>query len=35
MPTFTDDEVKRSIQDEVGSKPAWAAEAFNDLDEVV
>ena len=35
MLTFTDDEFKRSIQDEVGSKPAWAAEAFSDLDEDV
>jgi carbonic anhydrase len=35
MLTFTDDEFKRSIQDEVGIKPAWAAEAFSDLDEDV
>ena len=35
MLTFTDDEFKRSIQDETGLKPAWAAEAFSDLDEDV
>jgi carbonic anhydrase len=35
MLTFTDDEFKRSIQDEVGIKPEWAAEAFNDIDEDV
>ncbi|MFT7838408.1 carbonic anhydrase [Saccharothrix sp. BKS2] len=35
MLTFTDDGFKRSIQDEVGVKPAWAAEAFADLDEDV
>ena len=35
MLTFTDDEFKRSIQDDVGIKPEWAAEAFNDLDEDV
>ena len=32
MLTFTDDEFKQSIQKEVGVKPAWAAEAFGDLD---
>lgn len=32
MLTFSDDEFKRSIQDETGIKPAWAAEAFEDLD---
>jgi len=36
----TDDEIrslaiKRSIQDETGFKPQWAAEAFTDLDEDV
>ncbi|HEV7807314.1 MAG TPA: redoxin domain-containing protein [Solirubrobacteraceae bacterium] len=31
MLTFTDDEFKRSIQDEVGIKPKWPAEAFTDL----
>ena len=28
MLTFTDDQFKRQIQDEVGIKPEWAAEAF-------
>ena len=32
MPTFTDDGFKQSVQDEVGGKPAWAAESFTDLD---
>lgn len=32
MLTFTDDEFKKSIQDEVGIKPGWAAESFNDLE---
>ena len=32
MLTFTDDGFKKSIQDEVGVKPPWAAEAFDDLD---
>jgi carbonic anhydrase len=32
MLTFTDDEFKKSIQDEVGQKPEWAAEAFDDLE---
>jgi carbonic anhydrase len=32
MLTFTDDEFKNSIQEEVGIKPEWAAEAFSDLD---
>jgi carbonic anhydrase len=35
MLTFTDDDFKRSIQEETGIKPAWAAEAFADLDEDV
>ena len=35
MLTFTDDDFKRSIQEETGIKPEWAAEAFNDLDEDV
>ncbi len=35
MLTFTDDEFKKSIQDDVGVKPPWAAEAFGDLDEDV
>jgi carbonic anhydrase len=35
MLTFTDDDFKRSIQEETGIKPEWAAEAFADLDEDV
>jgi carbonic anhydrase len=35
MLTFTDDEFKRSIQDDIGIKPEWAAESFGDLDEDV
>ena len=35
MLTFTDDGFKKTIQDEVGIKPDWAAEAFPDLDEDV
>jgi carbonic anhydrase len=35
MLTFTDDAFKRSIQDETGIKPAWAAESFPDLGEDV
>ena len=35
MLTFTDDAFKRSIQDETGIKPPWAAEAFPDLGEDV
>src|SRR6476659_8493897 len=35
MLTFTDDELKADIQAETGLKPAWAAEAFSDLDEDV
>jgi len=35
MLTFSDDDFKRSIQDETGIKPAWAVEAFDDLDEDV
>src|SRR5215813_4056989 len=35
MLTFTDDDFKRSIQNETGIKPGWAAEAFGDLDEDV
>ncbi len=34
MLTFTDDEFKKSIQDETGIKPEWAAEAFPDLGDV-
>ena len=32
MLTFTDDEFRASIQDEIGIKPEWAPEAFSDLD---
>src|SRR5499427_4701769 len=35
MLTFTDDEFKRSIQDDTGIKPPWSAESFSDLDEDV
>src|SRR3954467_6894442 len=35
MLTFTDDDFKRSIQDDTGLKPEWAAESFPDLDEDV
>jgi carbonic anhydrase len=35
MLTFTDDQFKRSIQDETGIKPPWSAEAFPDLEEDV
>jgi len=35
MLTFSDDQFKRQIQDEVGLKPPWAVEAFGDLDEDV
>jgi len=35
MLTFTDDGFKRSIQDDVGIKPAWSAESFGDVQEDV
>ena len=35
MLTFTDDELRRQIQDETGVKPSWTAEAFDDLEEDV
>ena len=35
MLTFTDDQFKRQIQDDVGIKPEWAVESFPDLDEDV
>jgi carbonic anhydrase len=35
MLTFTDDAVKRQVQDEVGIKPPFALEAFGDLEEDV
>ena len=35
MLTFTDDEFRRSVRDDVGIEPEWAAEAFSDVDEDV
>ena len=35
MLTFTDDDFKRAIQEEIGVKPPWSAEAFPDLAEDV
>jgi carbonic anhydrase len=35
MLTFTDDELKQQIQEEVGIKPEFALEAFTDLEEDV
>ena len=35
MLTFKDDDLRRQIQDDCGVKPAWAAEAFDDLEEDV
>src|ERR687889_1731746 len=35
MLTFTDDDFKRSIQEDTGIRPGWAAEAFPDADEDV
>ena len=35
MLTFSDDDFRRAIQDDVGIKPAWSAETFGDLDEDV
>ena len=35
MLTFTDDEFRRSVQEDTGIKPEWAAEAFGDLQEDV
>jgi carbonic anhydrase len=35
MLTFSDDDFKRSIQEDTGIKPTWAVEAFPDLDEDV
>ena len=32
MLTFSDDDFRQSIQDDVGIKPQWAAETFSDLD---
>ncbi len=33
MLTFTDDEFRRSIEDDTGTRPEWESEAFSDLDE--
>ncbi|MBA2535310.1 MAG: carbonic anhydrase, partial [Rubrobacter sp.] len=33
MLTFSDDEVKQQIHDDVGIKPSFALESFSDLDE--
>ena len=35
MLTFTDDEFKRQVAQDVGIKPEWAVEAFSDLEEDV
>lgn len=35
MLTFTDDDFKKTLQDETGIKPEWAAEAFPNLEEDV
>ena len=35
MLTFSDDSFKKTIQEETGIRPEWAAEAFSDLDEDV
>jgi carbonic anhydrase len=35
MLTFTDDAFRRSVQEDTGIKPEWAAESFSDLDEDV
>jgi carbonic anhydrase len=35
MLTFTDDDVKKKIESEVGIRPAFALEAFSDLDDDV
>jgi len=35
MLTFTDEGFTKSVQDDTGVKPAWASEAFTDLDEDV
>ena len=35
MLTFGDDDFRRSVQDDTGIKPEWAAETFSDLDEDV
>ncbi len=35
MLTFTDEDFRRSIEEEVGVRPQWSAEAFDDLEEDV
>jgi carbonic anhydrase len=35
MLTFSDDEFRRQLEDDTGIKPAWPAEAFDDLDKDV
>ena len=35
MLTFTDDDFRRSIQQDVGIKPPWAPEAFDDIEDDV
>jgi carbonic anhydrase len=35
MLTFSDDDFRNDLQKEIGIKPEWAAEAFQDLDEDV
>jgi carbonic anhydrase len=35
MLTFSDDEFRRQVQHDIGIKPEWAAEAFDDLEEDV
>ena len=35
MLTFTDEEFKRAVQDDVGIRPEWDVETFTDLDEDV
>jgi carbonic anhydrase len=35
MLTFTDEDFRRSLQEEVGIKPNWTTEAFSDLEEDV
>jgi len=35
MLTFTDDQFKADLQQELGVKPSWAAESFSDLTEDV
>jgi carbonic anhydrase len=32
MLTFSDEDFRRDIQEDTGIKPAWSAEAFDDLD---